>query len=116
MAAAAKAIYTPEITQGLLQMIKAARNPVDGLLQATALIMRRLDEISKNTMPSEVKAPAAKEVMALIAELAQARGVITDAGAVLDQATQEIDRKTAGMPQGNFKQFLVGAGAGETQS
>jgi hypothetical protein len=115
MYAAAKAIYSPQTKPQILAMIKAARNPVDGLLQVTALIMRQLDEVSKKSMPSEVRAPATKEVMSLIAELAEANGVITDADAVLEHATQEVDRKTAGMPQGNFKSFLAGADADAQQ-
>jgi hypothetical protein len=107
MYAAAKAIYSPQIKPQILAMIKAARNPVDGLLQVTALIMRQLDEVSKKTMPAGIKAEASLEVLRLVGELAEANGVITDADQVVQIASQEINRRSIGSERGGFKPFLA---------
>lgn len=104
MAAASKAIYNPEVMKGILEAIKTAQNPAQGLLQAASLVMRQLNEISGGKMPAAVKVPAFKEVLTLIAELAEKAGVIPDAAQALQQAMQMVDQK--GGPQGNFKPFM----------
>lgn len=106
VAAGAKAVYEPKVMDAILKMIKSAQSPAQGLLQATALIMRQLDEISKKTIPGAVKVPASKEIMGLIAEVAQKHGIIPDANAAVQEASAMIDQKSGGAPTGQFKPFL----------
>lgn len=88
--AGGKVLYQPEILKKILALIKSAPNPAAGLAQATALIIKQLVQASKGTMPQSVQIPAAKEIMKMIAEMAQQAGIIQDANAALQQAQQII--------------------------
>lgn len=88
--AAAKIIYDPATTKNLLDLIRKAKTPEEGLAQATVLVMVRMAEMSKGTMPQSVKVQAAKGIMALIAELAEKAGIIDDMAQAVKRASQLI--------------------------
>ena len=88
--AATKIIYEPATMKNLLDLIRKARSPEAGLAQATMLVMAKLAEASKNQIPQAVRTPAAKAVMALIAELAEKAGVIKNASRSVKAASQMI--------------------------
>ena len=88
--ASTKIIYNPETMKAILDIIRKAKTPEVGLANATILVMAKLSEASKNTMPQAVKTPAAKGIMALIAELAEKAGIIKNAQQAVKAASQMI--------------------------
>lgn len=73
--AATKLIHTPQISQQLLKMLKASQDPAAGLAQTTVFVMKTLIEQSKGSIQPQAIVPAGKEVIGLLAELAQAAGL-----------------------------------------
>lgn len=88
--ASTKIIYDPATMKAILDMIRNAKSPEEGLARATVLVMAKLAEASKNTMPQAIRTPVAKGVMALIAELAAKAGIIKNAGQAVKRASQMI--------------------------
>lgn len=72
--AATKMIHTAQISQQLLKMMKAAQDPAAALAQTTVFVMKTLMEQSKG-FPQTAIVPAGKEVIGLLAEMAQAAGL-----------------------------------------
>lgn len=86
--AATKYIYDPASMKNILNMIRKAKMPEIGLSQATALIMSKMVEASKGALPQSVRIPAAKGIMALIAELAEKAGIIKNAAQSVNAASR----------------------------
>ena len=89
--AAQKVLYSPETTPGVVNMLRSG-DPVQALAQADLFILKALFDESKGTMPKEVIAPAAAQVMPLLAELAQAAGVKV-APQQVQQAAQIVQQR-----------------------
>lgn len=88
--ASTKIIYEPKTMKAILDLIRKAKTPEAGLAQATVLVMSKLVEASKNAIPQAVRTPAAKGVMALIAELAEKAGIVKNAEQAVKAASQII--------------------------
>lgn len=84
--AATKMIHTPQISQQLLKMMKAAQDPASALAQTTVFVMKTLMEQAKGAFPPQVIVPAGKEVIGLLAELAQAAGLFKADAKVIGKA------------------------------
>lgn len=78
--------YIATVVDQLLELVKSSKTPEDGLARATVLIMSALSEKSNNTIPQAVRIPAAKQIMGLIAELAEAAGLIKNREQVVNRA------------------------------
>jgi len=70
--AATKAIHEQALSQRLIQLMKAAGNPVKAIAQATLTVMQGIWEKSRGTIPPEALFPAGVQVAQLVGELAQA--------------------------------------------
>lgn len=88
--AATRLIYDPATMKAILDMIRNAKSPEEGLARATVLVMAKLAEESKNTMPQAIRTPVAKAIMALIAELAEKAGIVKNASQAVKRASQMI--------------------------
>lgn len=97
--AAMKVIYDPTSGKQILDMLRNAASPAEGLAEATYTMMQEFLQISKNTMPKQVIVPAGKEIMQLIAEMAVNAG-IAEGPQVIQQAQQIIMKKM--MAQANM--------------
>ena len=86
--AALKILHDPKITPQILQMMKAAGDPVQALAQATLLVMRQLFAKSKQTIPPEVLGVAGVEVMDELAMIANKAGLYKITPQILQQAVQ----------------------------
>lgn len=87
--AATKIIHDAKVSQQLVQMMKAAGDPVTGIAQATLLIMRQLIEKSKNTIPQEVLVPAGFKVVEQLAELGAAAKLFQNSPDLVKQAQRK---------------------------
>lgn len=70
--AATKLIHTPQISQQILKMMKAAGDPAAALAQTTVFIMKTLIDHSNGTIPTNTIVPAGRQVVDLLAEIAAA--------------------------------------------
>ena len=75
VAAAIKIIHDPKVRPQLLQMMKAAGDPVQALVDAAFLVMGQINEKANGKIPSEALGAAAFHVLNLLAELADASGL-----------------------------------------
>lgn len=72
----AEVLYSDETGPRIVEMLKAgAGNPAQVLAQVAALLITQLDEKSGMKIPEAVLLPAAMEIMALVAELAEKAGI-----------------------------------------
>lgn len=92
--AATKVLYDPQHGQEILNILQHAQSPAQGLADATYMLMGELIQISKGTMPTSVIVPAGKEVMSLIAEMAEKAG-IAESPQIMQQAMLIIAQKLA---------------------
>jgi hypothetical protein len=86
--AAVKLIHDPKIAPQLVQLMRAAGDPVKALVDATMLVMKQLWEKSKRSIPGDVLGAAAAQVLKLIGELAQAAKLFQVTPELLQQAAQ----------------------------
>lgn len=84
--AASKALHKPEVMQQIIQMVRSAKNPAAGIAQALVMLMTRLYEISKGSMPQEVIVPAGQQIAKMIADICEAGGVVKVTPEMLQQA------------------------------
>lgn len=82
--AAMKALYDKTTGPQIIEMVKAAQDPLQGLAQAAYTVITQFAKISRGTMPLAVMLQAAKVIMAMIAEMAEAAGIIEDKAQVKD--------------------------------
>lgn len=73
--AAMKALYDPQTGPKIMGMVKAAKDPAQGLAQATIVLLTEFVKIANGTMRAELIVPAAKYILILIAEMADAAGL-----------------------------------------
>ena len=95
-----KALYEPKVMEAILALIRKAPDPAMGLAQAVVHLVGELVRKSKNTIPQEAKTPAGRKLMADIAELAEAAGLIDDAAQAIKQASAMIARELMKATQG----------------
>lgn len=88
IAAAVKIIHDPKVSAQLIEMMKAAGDPVQALAQTTVLVMRMLYEKSNNSIPPEVLGAAGVEVLQLLAQLAQTAKLFDVTMDIFKQAAQ----------------------------
>lgn len=98
-----KALYEPKVMEAILALIRKAPDPAMGLAQAVVHLVGELVRKSKNTIPQEAKTPAGRKLMADIAELAEAAGLIENAAQAIRQASamiaQELMKAARGAQQ-----------------
>lgn len=86
--AALKLIHDSKINPQILEMMKAAGDPVQALSQATLLVMRQLWEKSKQSIPPEVLGEAGVEVMSELAMIATQAKLYEITPEIFQQAAQ----------------------------
>lgn len=84
--AATVALNQDAIEQQIIQTVKAAGNPAQGLAQATVTLMKALYAKSNKTMPPQAIGPAGKEVMLVIAKACEAAGIFKITPQLIQQA------------------------------
>lgn len=112
--AAMKVIYDSQHGQEIMNILQHSQSPAQGLADATYMLMSELVQLSKGTMPKSVIVPVGKEVMGLIAEMAQKAG-IAESPQIMQQAMQIIAQKMA-QQSGVSPQQLQQAVAQRTQA
>lgn len=87
--AAGKVIYENDAThQAVMQMLQSGGEPDAALANTAATVIRQLYDKSGRTMPETVVLPAAMQVIAMLAELAQAAGLFRVDKGVMMRAAQ----------------------------
>ena len=84
--AATMAMNQDATEQQMLQLVKSAGDPVQGLAQATVTLMKALFAKSNKTMPPQAIGPAGKQVMLVIAQACQAAGILKVTPQLIQQA------------------------------
>lgn len=84
--AAIKILHDPKIMPRLIELMKAAGDPVQALVEATMLIMKQLWEKSRKSIPADVLGAASAIVLQLIGELAAAAKLFDVTPELLAQA------------------------------
>lgn len=85
--AATHALNTPQVEQAILQAVKSSQDPVQGLAQATMMLMQMLVEKAKG-FPPQAFLPAAGQVLGVIAKMAAAAGVLKPTPQMMNDAIQ----------------------------
>ena len=89
IAAASRLMYDPTSVKKLLKMMSDLKHPAFSLASATLLIFSEVSARAKN-MPQAVKIAAVKEIMHLLAELAEKSGHIKETPATIKEASMMI--------------------------
>ena len=90
VAAAHMLLNNAQVEQQIIQMVKSAQDPVQGLAQATLFLMKTLFDKSKGTMPPAAVFPAAGQVIGVIAKMCEAAGILKASPQLLEQASQML--------------------------
>jgi hypothetical protein len=90
--AAGKILYEDDTThKAIVQMLKqGAQDPAKAISDVVVMVMLKLDEQSKGTMPVEVILPAAAEVTDEVGQLANDAGIFKVDQGVLDKSAQAM--------------------------
>lgn len=100
IAAGMKILYAKrETTMQIVEMVKNAPDPANGIAQAAMLIVQQLGQMAKGIDP-RLAISVAPVLAVLIAELATKAGVIPDEGAIVGQAIELIKRQVMAPQQG----------------
>jgi hypothetical protein len=101
VAAVGKVVYDKATADQLIEMVRQASDPAQGIAQATMAVMQAMQEKVKGADPRIVLigVPVAA---AMLAEQAQAAGLVDDAQGAVGQAVQMIQQAASqkGQPQG----------------
>lgn len=84
--AAKKILAQPQAAQQLVQMMKVAGDPANGVAQATIFLLKQLYEKSKGTLPPKAIVPAAQEIIVDVARLGAAAGLFKLSPELVKQA------------------------------
>jgi len=111
--AASKALHQPEVMKQIIEMVRAAKSPAAGIAQALVMLMTRLYEISKGTMPEDVLVPAGQEIAKMIADICEAGGVLKATPEILQQAVSmaaAMALQRQGVDEAKAKQMAASQG------
>jgi hypothetical protein len=87
--AGAKMLYDEKTHQSIMELLQGAKNtPARAIASAVMLVIQKLKDASKDSIPAPVVLPAAAEIAQLVAELAQKAGFFKVSDAVMQSAGQ----------------------------
>lgn len=115
VAAAGKVIYERQMTGQLLNVIRSAGNPVEGVVGATMMVLDGLTGKVKGIHPNFVYVTA-NVVALMLLELAEAAKLVKFDKAIIDQVTQGLIAEVGKRDEGEAAPAAAAApGAGATE-
>lgn len=103
--AGARAVYTPSVAKGIVQMLSTGpEKPEDELAQIATMILRELIHKARGRVPDRALMPAALSLLGLVVEVAEAGGAIQRDPELLSAASQQVIKQVIDLyKSGAFK-------------
>lgn len=116
--AAAKKIYDPQASKGLVQTMKAAGDPAAAVAHATVIVLDDLRQAVAQKIPPQMVDAVAPAVVAMLCDLANAAGLFKATPAIVQKAVALIKQnrqqpaRPAAQPAQAAQSGIIGSAMG----